>query len=94
VHATKSGTGGKAGELILAARYLDTPQGQIKLHSSFGAAGKDRTKTAIGMTIAVGALGMLVKGKQVELPVGSPISARLAVDTIFSGTRLEPAGAP
>jgi hypothetical protein len=93
VHATKSGTGGKGGELILAARYIDAPQGQIKLRSSFGAAGKDRTKTAIGMTIAVGALGMLVKGKQVELPAGSPISARIAVDTYFPGTGVEPTSA-
>ena len=81
VHAAKSATGGKPGELILAARYLELPQGQVKLRSSFGAAGKSRTGAALATTIAIGVLGLLVRGKQVELPVGSPLSARIAVDT-------------
>ena len=93
VHATRSGTGGKAGELILAARYLDMPHGQVKLRSSFGAAGKNRVGTSAGMVVVTGVFGMLVRGRDVELPAGSPLSARLAIDTIFPQARPEPANA-
>jgi hypothetical protein len=86
VHAEKSHGGGKAGELILAARYIDMPQGQIKLHSSFGAAGQNRNGAAIATAIAFGMFGMLVKGKEVELPAGSPLSARIATDTPIAST--------
>lgn len=86
VHATRAGVGGKAGELILAARYLETSQGQIKLRSSFGAAGKSRVGAAVVTSVAIGVLGVLIKGKHVELPVGSPLSARLASDTAFPGS--------
>jgi hypothetical protein len=77
VHATRSGTGGKAGELILAARYLDMPHGKVKLR----------------MVVVTGVFGMLVRGRDVELPAGSPLSARLAIDTIFPQARPEPANA-
>ena len=86
VHAEKSHGGGKAGELILAARYIDMPQGQIKLHSSFGAAGRNRTGAALATSIAVGVFGMFVKGKEIEIPAGGPLSARLAEDTTIAPT--------
>lgn len=81
VHAQKARGGGKAGELILAARHIELPQGQIKLRSGFGAAGKDRTGAALATSIAVGVFGMLVRGQELELPAGHPLSARVAADT-------------
>jgi hypothetical protein len=81
VHAQKSGGGGKPGELILAARHIDLPQGQIKLHSSFGAAGKDRTNASMAVSVALGVMGLFVHGKNIDLPVGSALSARVAEDT-------------
>jgi hypothetical protein len=86
VHAEKSHGGGKAGELILAARYVDLPQGQIKLHSSFGAAGKDRSGASMATSIAFGVFGFFVKGKEIEIPAGSPLSARVAMDTSIAVT--------
>jgi hypothetical protein len=91
VHAAKSGGGGKAGELILAARYLDTPSGQIKLHSGFWGSGRDKLAAANGMLVATaviapitGFLVFAIRGKEIELPVGSPLSARIAMDTPIS----------
>ena len=81
VHAQKAGIGGKGGELIVAARYLDTPHGQIKLHSGFGAVGKDRTGAALATAIAFGIVGMAVKGKEMALPAGQHVLARVAIDT-------------
>lgn len=86
VHAQRAGAGGKGGELILAARHLDCAQGPVRLRSSFGAAGKHRVGASIATGIVVGPFAMLIRGKNVELPAGSPISARLAEDTLFPAT--------
>jgi hypothetical protein len=83
VHAARAGAGGKGGELILAARHLDCAQGPVRLRSSFGAAGKHRVGASIATGLVVGPFAMLIRGKNVELPAGSPVSARLAEDTLF-----------
>ena len=83
VHAAKAGGGGKGGELILAARFLSLPQGEVKLRSGFGATGRARIGASLATAMAVGVFGMLVKGKDLELPAGTPLSARLAADTLF-----------
>lgn len=81
VHAAKSGGGGKAGELILAARAIKLPRGEVKLRSGFGAAGQQRTGAALATSIAVGVFGLFVHGKDLMLPAGTPVSARVAEDT-------------
>jgi hypothetical protein len=81
VHAAKSGAGGKAGELILAARAIKLPQGDVRLRSGFGAAGQQRTGAALATSIAVGVFGLFVHGKELMLPAGTPVSARVAEDT-------------
>lgn len=81
VHAAASSMGGKAGELILAARYIDAPQGRIRLRSSLSAAGKDATSTALAVAFFTAGLGFVIRGKEMELPVDTIVSAKLAVDT-------------
>lgn len=83
VHAAKAGAGGKGGELILAARFLRLPQGEVRLRSGFGATGRARVGASLATSVVVGVFGMLVKGKDLELPAGTPLSARLASDTEF-----------
>jgi hypothetical protein len=84
VHAAAAGNGGKGGELILAARYLELPQGQVKLRGSFGAAGKNRVGAALTTAVFGGPFGMMVRGKESVLPAGSALSAKLANDTSIS----------
>lgn len=84
VHAAKSGGGGKGGELILAARYVELAQGQVKLRSGFGAAGKARVGATLASSVVIGPFAMLIKGKDLELPAATPLSARLAQDTSFA----------
>ncbi|OGT56806.1 MAG: hypothetical protein A3E01_08040 [Gammaproteobacteria bacterium RIFCSPHIGHO2_12_FULL_63_22] len=84
VHAARSGGGGKGGELILAARYVELPQGQVKLRSGFGAAGKARVGATLATSVVIGPFAMLIKGKDLELPAATPLSARLAQDTSFA----------
>ena len=87
VHAQKAHGGGKGGELILAARYLELPQGQVKLHSTFGAAGANRVNASLALAYAVGPFAMMVKGKAVAMPAGAPLSARVAADTPILAAR-------
>jgi hypothetical protein len=80
VHAQHKGIGGKPGELIVAARRIDLPSGPLMLHSSLGASGAGRQGAAVATTIAFGVLGLLVTGKDTELPAGTAVSARTAQD--------------
>ncbi len=63
VHAAKSGAGGKAGELILAARVVRVGDIEIRLRSMvIGGTGRDRAQTSLNVSIAAGVFGMLVRG--------------------------------
>lgn len=86
VHAQAARGGGKAGELIVAARYIELPQGQIKLRSGFGATGQDKTNDAVVAAVLIGVFSMMIKGKDLELPAGHALSARLSADSSIQST--------
>lgn len=77
VHADRAKAGGQAGELILAARYLDWDGRQLPLKSFRAGVGRSRTDAAVGVMVAAGIAGFLVRGGQLEISAGSPISATL-----------------
>jgi hypothetical protein len=83
VHAARSRGGGKAGELLLAARYAQTSQGRIKLRSNFGASGKDHTKGALAASLVVGVFAMAIHGSEQVVSPGTSLSARLAEPVTF-----------
>ena len=86
IHAARAGAGGKAGELILAARFLNGPGGEIKLRGmKLGGIGKDQRDSAnallLGTAVAAPILApvaLLVRGGNLEIPVGMPAQAKLA----------------
>ena len=82
VHAKKNGGSGASGELVLAARYLDVGGRKLRLRSlHFAAAGQDRIGTVTTMSVASPALalvGFFVKGKGIDLPVGTQADAKTA----------------
>ncbi len=81
VHADRSRGGGKPGELLLAARFLDFQGTQIPLRAlKFGGQGKDRTNVALGTAIAVGVFAHFIRGNEIEIPAGTVVSAKLAQD--------------
>lgn len=96
VHAARSGMAGKAGELLLAARYLDYHGVRIPLRSMrFGSVGKDQTGTA--NAIAVGAavvapiasvFALAVTGGEVRVPAGAIADAKVSADTQIDAGRL------
>lgn len=85
VHAAKSGIGGKPGELILAARFLDGSQGRFRLRAlRLAGVGKDRGNAALGIATAAevavpGAalLSLFIHGGQFVVPPGAQAVAKL-----------------
>lgn len=89
VHAARSGMAGKAGELVLAARYLDYQGIRIPMRSlRFGGAGKDQTGLAFAATTAIGLIGMVITGGEVRIPAGAIAEAKISVDTQIDASRL------
>lgn len=80
VHAANTGMGGQPGELILAARYLDIDGRQVPLRGFQAGVGKSRVNSSMATSVALGVVGLLVRGKHVEMVAGSPITARLKTD--------------
>lgn len=93
VHAAKAGASGKAGELILAARYIDWEGRQIPLRAfrtGSPAGGGDRSGTALGVGMVVPFANFLVRGRQRVMAEGSVVGARLAEDVVDTGLPSEP----
>lgn len=86
VHAKKSGGSGAAGELILAARYLQLGERRLRLRSMhFALAGEDATGSVNTAAIAsaatvplLGLFGFFVKGKGIDIPEGTQAMAKTA----------------
>lgn len=79
VHAEPSRGGGKPGEILLAARYLEYQGEQIRLRGfKLGGSGQDRSRAAIGTAVVAGPFAYFLKGREIELPAGTRARARLA----------------
>jgi hypothetical protein len=84
IHAAKARAAGKAGELIIAARYLDYQGTRLPLRSlKYGADTTGRnnvgTAAAVGFVVAT-PLILIITGGQVDIPAGMPAIAKLATD--------------
>lgn len=81
VHADRARGGGKPGELILAARYLQVGDRQVRLHAlKLGATGKDNSGTALAASMAIGVFAQFIHGGEVEVPSGTLAQAKLVED--------------
>lgn len=87
VHADKSRGGGKPGELLIAARYLDFDGVRVPLRAlKFGGQGQDKSNVALGVALAVGPFAHFIHGKEIEIPAGTIVSAKLAQDLPLPAT--------
>ena len=81
IHAARSGAGGKAGELILAARYVHVGETEVRLRSfALGAVGKDHTNDALATSFVAGPFAMFVRGGVVTVPPGTLGMAKTALE--------------
>jgi hypothetical protein len=82
VHAARAGFAGRAGELILAARYLDHSGTRVPLRSlRFGQSGEDRAVAAFVASSLVLPLGFMMAGGHFEVPAGTRAIAKVAAAT-------------
>jgi hypothetical protein len=84
VHAAKGGFGGRAGELILVSRWARVGDQTIKLRSFAAGNGEDRVNLAMGLSFVV--VGMFVNGKEIALPAGTDVFAKVATDQLLPAT--------
>ncbi|ALN81768.1 hypothetical protein [Lysobacter antibioticus] len=102
IHAERSRSGGKPGELLLAARYLEADGRQIPLRSfRVGAAGVDKSGKVIGLaaslSAAVGVFGvfaMFMRGGEIEIPAHTQAQARTAQDVDLTPAAATPVQTP
>ena len=93
VHAQKGGFAGSAGELILAARYLEHEGQKIPLRSfrfvteddEFPQIGQDNTGVAMAVTVFAAPLGLLIGGGNTIIEPGTLATAKIREDI-----RIEP----
>lgn len=79
VHAAAARGGGAPGELILAARTLETACGPIALKGfKLGGAGGDNSGMAIGVSTGIGPFAMFIRGHELEIPASTRATAKLA----------------
>ncbi len=83
IHAAGPGIGGKPGELMLAARYLDFDGRRIPLKGmKLGRAGQDNGAASLAVSM-VTPIGMFIPGGHVEVPAGTRANAKLATELVL-----------
>lgn len=85
IHAQKAGALGKAGELILAARYVELGGRQIRLRAQLLQSGEDKTMAALMLV-------PFIRGKNLVLPVDAEVIARTVADEKFEIATENPTG--
>lgn len=77
IHAAAARGGGAPGELLIAARTLETAQGPLLLRGfKLGASGDDNSGMAIGVSIAAGPFAMFIRGREIVIPAGTRGAAK------------------
>jgi hypothetical protein len=81
IHAARSGAGGKAGELILAARYVRVGDIDVRLRSfALGVVGKDQSVNSLAAGMIIGPFAMFVKGGVITVPPATLGIAKTALE--------------
>ena len=74
-HTKKAGMMGKAGELNMRLEYLKVGDLRVRLRGNKGKEGEGKEGTAIVLTVLFGPLGLLKKGKNIEIKEGTSLNA-------------------
>lgn len=73
--AHKRGFMGKAGELNIILDYVKAGDERIRVRASKGKTGEGRVGATVALTVLFGPLGLLKRGKDIEIKKGTPITA-------------------
>lgn len=79
VHTAAARSGGAPGELLIAARKLDLGDRSATLRGlKLGVTGGDNSGMALGVSFAAGPFAMFIRGREIEIPAGTHVVAKLA----------------
>ena len=81
IHAAKATVTGRAGELILVVRFLNAGGQQVMLRAFSAGTGEDRADLALGLGVFGGIPALFVTGKDVVIPAGADVFAKVRSDT-------------
>jgi hypothetical protein len=87
IHSAKGSFGGKPGELILAARYLEHRGTRIAIRGlRYGGRGRgrDNSDLAFAASVAAGPLGFLISGGEKRVPAGTLANVRVTADVTIA----------
>lgn len=91
VHAAAARGGGAPGELLIAARWLDIDGQSLRLRGlKLGVTGGDNSGMALGVSFAAGPFAMYIRGREIEIPAGTRVNARLADDATLAPAPTQP----
>ena len=89
VHAAAARGGGAPGELLIAARSLDLGGQSAPLRGlKLGVTGGDNSGMALGVSFAAGPFAMFIRGREIEIPAGTRVHARLAQDVTLTSLEI------
>lgn len=92
IHAARARAAGKAGELILTARYIEHDGRRIPLRAfRFGKSGNSHAGTALAVGIAAGPLAYFIVGGEVDVAPGTAGYAKLAASLDTRASAAAPA---
>jgi hypothetical protein len=74
-NAHKAGMMGKGGELSIRLEYLKADSERLRLRGNKGKEGEGRVGATVALTVLFGPIGLIKHGKEVVIPVGSPLTA-------------------
>jgi hypothetical protein len=79
-NAKKAGMVGKGGELNMRLQYLKVGDNRIKLRGSKGQEGEGKGGSVVALTVFLGPIGLIKKGRNVDIKEGSSLKAYVAED--------------
>ena len=74
-HVKKAGMLGKAGELNVRLEYFKVGNQRIRLRANKGKEGEGKEGTMVVLAVLFGPLGLIKKGKNVEVKADAPLKA-------------------
>ena len=85
IHAARARAMGKAGEMILAARYLQCGDTRIPLgHFKFATTGEDKSQMVTIASAAISPVFMFISGGEVTVPIGARAKARITAEVAMT----------
>jgi hypothetical protein len=95
-NAEKRGMMGKGGELNVRFNYIKVGDQRLRLRGSKGAEGKDAVGATVALTVLFGPIGLIKKGKDVEIVAGQEMTVYADGDAVVevADAAVVPAAAP